>query len=203
MNGVGAPACLVSSDGRLAPAAIDVLHAFSGVPPNLLHQARIRRSTENWLCAPWYTYRRGGALTIGRVIWLTRRYFHPTGEGDGSPSATWNWVRILAHEAGHLPQAERFGLGPIGILRYVLHFSWQYAKRAILLQRPVHDGVPLEIEADMGRQVAMGLMGGDPATHPLIIALHAQDDQAVAHWLQAHREEVNALRARYRREHGS
>jgi len=174
-----APASLVQADGRLSPSAREVLHAMTGVPVPLLDGARIRHARDNWIRAPWYRYHRGGAITMGRTIWFTRKWFEAGGYGDGSPLATWNWLLHLAHEAGHLPQAERFGLHLFGKARYVLAFAAQYGTRALLLRRAVHDGAPLEIEADRGRWVLSQLMGREPLAHRLVHALHAGDADTV------------------------
>lgn len=140
---------------------------------HLLEAVRIRPASGNWLHAPWYDYHRGGAITIGRTIWFTRKWFEAEGYGDGTLQATWNWLQHLSHEVGHLPQAERFGLGWSGKSRYVLTFAWQYASRAVRLERDVHDGAPLEIEADRGRWVLVELIGKAPSAHPLVRAVHA------------------------------
>src|SRR5262245_10570865 len=99
----------LSEEGRIAPAALEVLHAVSGVSRDLLARPRIRPAGANLLRAPWYPYHRGGAMTIGTTIYFTRRYFDPEGFADGSPISTWKWLALLGHEVGHLPQAERFG----------------------------------------------------------------------------------------------
>lgn len=166
------PSCLIDSKGRLTDLARGSLHALTGVGMHLLSEVRIRRASENWLHAPWYVYERGGAITIGRTIWFTRKWFEAEGFGDGSRTATWNWLRHLAHEVGHLPQAERFGYGPLGKARYVFAFAWQYGTRAITFKKDAHDGAPLEIEADRGRWVLDDLVGDQALSHPLVLGLH-------------------------------
>lgn len=195
---MSAPATLVTRDGALTPLAIDVLHAFADVPVHLLHATRIRRASDNWLHAPWYRFQRGGAITIGHTIWLTRRYFDTRADGDGSLRATWHWLRILMHEVGHLPQAERFGLSLVGRMRYVMAFILQYGKRALLFQRAVHDDAPLEIEADRGRWTLLRCIGEAPLEHPLMQAIHNNDVRNVRTWLEANAVMIAAERARYR-----
>ncbi len=168
-----APTSLVQSDASLTPLARQVLHAVTGVSMPLLEEVRIRPASRNWLRAPWYGYRRGGAMTIGRTIWFTRKWFDAPGYGDGTITATWHWLCHLAHEAGHLPQAERFGRGVFGTVGYVAAFAWQYGSRTVLMRRDVHDGAPLEIEADRGRWVLVELIGKAPSAHPLVRAVHA------------------------------
>ena len=151
--------------------------------------------------APWYLHRRGGgALTVGRTIWFTGNWFAaggPGARGDGSPLSTWRWLRHLAHEAGHLPQAERHGPRLPGKARYVARFTLQYASRAVRFRRDVHDGTPLEIEADRGRWVLDRLTGAAPVTHPLMAAVLRGDHAAAVAWLHAHQADLRALHAAY------
>ncbi|MCC6840223.1 MAG: hypothetical protein IT230_08705 [Flavobacteriales bacterium] len=173
-------------DGTLTEAAMELLHAVSGVDKALLRAARIRPSRSNWLHAPWYGRRRGGALTMGRTIWFTANWFDPKGLGSGSLKATYAWLLHLAHEVGHLPQAERFGQHLPGKARYTAAFVWQYAVRALLLQPHVHDGSPLEREADIGRQVLRDLVALDHERHPVVQAVHSGHAEHVRQWCAAH-----------------
>ena len=174
-----APGSLVLPNGGLTPPALELLHAVTGVPMHLLERARIRPARDNWIRVPWYRYHRGGAMTVGRTIWFTRKWYDAAGYGDGSPLATWNWLAHLAHETGHLPQAERFGRHILGKARYIMAFAAQYAQRALMLRSDPHDGAPLELEADHGRWVLLQLVGDRPLAHPLLHALHMRDAQAV------------------------
>jgi len=187
-----APAPL-RADGSLTDAAIVLLHAVSTVDLELLRAVRIRPARANWLHAPWYPYRRGGAITVGRTIWFTRSWFAADGRGDGSLRSTWQWMLHLAHEVGHLPQAERFGRGLPGKARYIGAFAWQYGSRAVLLRTPVHDGSRLEREADVGRQVLLQAIGPEEEAHPVVKAVHIDDAQAVRHWCAAHATETADL----------
>ena len=171
-----APSSLVQADAHLTPFARLALNTVTGVPMHLLDSVRIRPARANWLRVPWYRYHRGGAMTVGRTIWFTRKWFDAEGYGDGSVAATWNWLQHLAHEVGHLPQAERFGFGLLGKARYVMAFAKEYGGRAAMLKSDVHDGAPLEIEADRGRWVLIQLVGGTPLAHPLVLGLHEGDE---------------------------
>ena len=184
--------------GSLTPAAIHLLHAVSGVDTALLGEARIRPARRNWLRAPWYRYHRGGAITVGRTIWFTGIWFDPAFLGDGSLRSTWKWMLHLAHEVGHLPQAKRFGTGILGKARYVAAFAWQYGSRAVLMRTPVHDGSPLEREADLGRQVLLTLIGPQEERHPAIGAVHRGDTAAVQQWCDANRTGIEAAMAAHR-----
>ena len=159
-----------------------LLHAVTGVDEQLLHAVRIRPSRSNWLHAPWYRYHRGGAITVGRTIWFTRIWFEPRGLGDGSLRSSWKWLVHLSHEVGHLPQAERFGRSFFAKARYVSSFTWQYASRALLFRRDVHNGSRLEREADLGRQVLLQAIGKLAEAHPVALAVDQNDVQAVREW---------------------
>lgn len=172
----------VREDGSLNDATILLLHAVTGVDEELLHAVRIRHSHSNWLHAPWYRYHRGGAITVGRTIWFTRIWFEPRGLGDGSLRSSWKWLVHLSHEVGHLPQAERFGRSFFAKARYVSSFTWQYASRALLFRRDVHDGSRLEREADLGRQVLLQAIGKVAEAHPVALAVYQNDVHAVREW---------------------
>ena len=188
---------LLNADGSLSTLACDFLHAVSGVRMDLLQAARIRRSRQNWLRAPWYGYHRGGAITVGRTIWFTRKWFRKDGFGDGSIESTWRWMLHLAHEVGHLEQAARFGLNFQGKVRYVAAFVGQYGKRAFLLKRDVHDGAPLEREADRGRWVLLRIIRNEPLSHPLVQAMHTNDATAMRELLRGVGKEIGAAHAAY------
>jgi len=192
-----APASLIQPDAHLTPLARLALHTVTGVPMHLLDDVRVKPASENWLRVPWYRYHRGGAMTVGRTIWFTRKWFEAEGYGDGSLPATWNWLQHLAHEVGHLPQAERFGYGLLGKARYVLAFTQQYGGRAATLKRDVHDGAQLEIEADKGRWTLLQLIGDKPLTHSLVCGLHAGDAASVTDWFEIFTARAGDLRERY------
>lgn len=192
------PTPLIDPNGALTPRALAVLALVSGVAPSLLQAARVRPAASNWLHAPWYRYARGGAMTIGRTIWFTARWWHDPGLADRSAQSTLRWLMHLAHEVGHLPQAERCGYSLLGRARYVIRFAFQYGTRALAFKRDVHDGAPLEIEADIGRWVLAHMLGPAPDTSALIHALQRGDASAVTEWCTAHHAEAEALRSRYR-----
>ena len=196
---VPTPTSLVQPDAHLTPLARLALHTVTGVPTQLLDAVRVKPASGNWLHAPWYGYHRGGAITVGRIIWFTRKWFKAAGYGDGTSLATWNWLQHLAHEVGHLPQAERFGQGPLGKSRYVLTFAWQYGCRAMRMKRDVHDGAPMEIEADRGRWVLVKLLGENPVDHPFVRALHNADATAVREQCEALTGRVAELTLEYAR----
>ncbi len=169
---------------------------------HLLHTARIRRSHQNWLHAPWYGYHRGGAITVGRTIWFTRKWFARDGFGDGALESTWRWLLHLAHEVGHLAQAERYGQGLWGRSRYVAHFALEYGWRAITFKRAVHDGASLEIEADLGRWVLAEVVGRAGAAHPLVLAVHEGRTNDAQAWCEQHGDRLQLAAVRYREDVG-
>lgn len=189
---------LVTPQEGLTAAAQEALHAVSSVPRDLLERTRIRPARANLLHAPWYRYARGGALTLGTTIHFTRIYFDPRGHADGSIASSWKWLQLLAHEVGHLPQAARFGLDAGGRMRYVAAFVAQYGARALTFRFPVHDGSPLEIEADLGRWVLLQLVGSEPLRHPLVQAVHANNAAATRAWCDRHAQRTHDLREQYR-----
>ena len=188
----------VRPDGSLDEAAIELLYAVSGVSRTLLQQARIRPSRSNWLRAPWYCDRRGGAITLGRTIWLTRIWFDPARLGDRSLRSTRKWLLLLAHEVGHLPQVERSGRDFFGKARYVASFAWQYGTRAALFRRPVHDGSRLEREADMGRWVLARLFTEDEVGTTLVEDVLHGDTDGVRAWCAQAFARIAELRGSYR-----
>ncbi|MBZ0206329.1 MAG: hypothetical protein K8H89_08385 [Flavobacteriales bacterium] len=190
----------VRPDGSLSEAAIVLLHAVSGVDVALLSTARIRPARANWLHAPWYGFHRGGAIAVGRTIWFTRIWFDPRNHGDGSLPSCRKWLVHLAHEVGHLPQAERYGMSFLGKARYIAAFAWQYGTRAMLMRKDIHDGSPLEREADRGRAVLLQLLG-DEAEQPAIVAAVQRGDEAtVRAWCAERNEQIAMLWAGYVKE---
>ena len=194
---MAAPQGLVHADGQLTDAAVQLLHLVAEVPAEQLREARVRAARTNWLHAPWYPYHRGGGLTIGRTIWLTRKFHAPDGWGNDRPASVLRWVLLLAHEVGHLPQAARIGPGLLARMRYVALFAGTYALRALLFRWPVHDGARLEIEADRGRAVLLALLRGEPVEDPLVLALARMDAATVHTWCVEHRETARSANRRY------
>jgi hypothetical protein len=180
---------LLTPDSGLCAAARSVLVQVSGVPEDLLLACRIRPRSRNLLHAPWFPASRGGgAMVLGRSIYFTPNWFNRTGRnayGDGSLESTRRWLLHLAHEVGHLAQARSFGTGSWGQSRYVAAFSAQYLWRALRLKGDVHDGAPLEREAEVGAKVLRKLIGTQGVRHPLVIGTHLNDLPAVSAWFEA------------------
>ena len=201
------PTPLLTDDGRLTPMAVDLLAALAAVDRELLIRARVIRTGADVLWFPWYRRRRGGgAFVVGRTIRFTPNWYAATGYGrssfgDRSRRSTLRWLMHLAHEVGHLPQAERFGQQALGRLRYLLAFAGQYGSRALLGRWPVHDGAPLEREADRGRWVLRELLVQDRRKGLLLVkAVQAGDRDAVLGWLRQATPLIGQLQTRYDRE---
>ncbi|HOP43612.1 MAG TPA: hypothetical protein PLA11_08825 [Flavobacteriales bacterium] len=201
------PTPLLTDDGRLTPMAVDLLAALAAVDRELLIRARVIRTGADVLWFPWYRRRRGGgAFVVGRTIRFTPNWYAASGYGrssfgDRSRRSTLRWLMHLAHEVGHLPQAERFGQHALGRLRYLLAFAGQYGSRALLGRWPVHDGAPLEREADRGRWVLRELLVQDRRKGLLLVkAVQAGDRDAVLGWLRQSTPLIGQLQTRYDRE---
>ena len=201
------PTPLLTDDGRLTPMAVDLLAALAAVDRELLIRARVIRTGADVLWFPWYRRRRGGgAFVVGRTIRFTPNWYAASGYGrssfgDRSRRSTLRWLMHLAHEVGHLPQAERFGQQALGRLRYLLAFAGQYGSRALLGRWPVHDGAPLEREADRGRWVLRELLVQDRRKGLLLVkAVQAGDRDAVLGWLRQATPLIGQLQTRYDRE---
>ena len=201
------PTPLLTDDGRLTPMAVDLLAALAAVDRDLLLRARVKRTGGEVLWFPWYRRRRGGgAFVVGRTIRFTPNWYAASGYGrssfgDHSRRSTLRWLMHLAHEVGHLPQAERFGQHALGRLRYLLAFAGQYGSRALMGRWPVHDGAPLEQEADRGRWVLRELLVQDRRKGLLLVkAVQAGDRNAVLGWLRQSTPLIGQLQTRYDRE---
>ena len=201
------PTPLLTDDGCLTPVAVDLLAALAAVDRELLVRARVKRTGGDVLWFPWYRRRRGGgAFVVGRTIRFTPNWYAATGYGrisfgDRSRRSTLRWLMHLAHEVGHLPQAERFGQHALGRLRYLLAFAGQYGSRALMGRWPVHDGAPLEQEADRGRWVLRELLVQDRRKGLLLVkAVQAGDRDAVLGWLRQATPLIGQLQTRYDRE---
>ena len=97
---------------------------------------------------PWYKANKGGgAITLGNKNWqsitFTENFFSADRDLYGRAAYGNNlntWLRLTAHEVGHLGHALKYKSLPI----YLIVFTYQYLLYG-------HDKAPLEIEADVGR----------------------------------------------------
>lgn len=169
---------------RLNDATIVLLGDATGIPEALLARVRIRHRRHNWLRAPWYTAARGGgAMTIGHII-------HVTSQQDpdslGQDATRWlNWLLLMAHEAGHVRQAERFGHSAWGRAKFALWAAGNYAASFLRHGKKAHAMAPFELEAEEGRARLRAWLiatGGCTATHPVIGFAMRDDADAMHDW---------------------
>lgn len=168
-----------------------LLHAVSGVPMRLLEQARVLPRSANWLHFPWYAASKGGgAFVLGQRIYVSRERL------DGPPLKL---LLLLAHEVGHLPQAERFGWSAWGRTRFVVWAASQYLVSFVRHGRNAHRKASLEQEAQRGRWVLAELLrdSGDPKDHPVLEIIQRNDPVAMRAWLSAQAGAVAELHRVY------
>lgn len=162
------PIAVITKDLKLTDDAIKMLHTISGVNPLLLKEANLRPSNSNWLRAPWYNSRKGGgAITIGNTIYFTRNWFSEdkykrkngrnVSYGRNDTESIFMWLKLLSHEVGHLPQAQKSGYHFFGKVNYLFQFAKGYAVRLLTFQKKIHDGLSLEITAELGQYVFVRL----------------------------------------------
>lgn len=125
------------------------LNLVSGIDISLIKDARIYpRSISRYI--PWYrSTKGGGAITLGSNTWqsitFTDNFFSSDQEkykGRAYGDNLHIWLRLAAHEVGHLEHARKYG----SLLVYLIIFIYQYLIHG-------HDKAPLEKEADKGSQV--------------------------------------------------
>ena len=134
---------------RLTTPASHLLSLVSGVKESYIANAIIvKRGLGHYV--PWYSSRKGGgAITLGYSsnksnIILTQNYFEDDASAynnNGYGQNISEWLDILSHEVGHIPQIDKNG----GMMRYVSNASMEYIKSS------GHDEAPSEKEADIGQ----------------------------------------------------
>lgn len=172
-------------DDRFNEATLTLLAAVTGVREDLLRHVRIRHRRHNWLRAPWYPASEGGGgLTIGDRIHVT-----PTHDPAmlGKDEERWfRWVLLMAHEVGHVRQAERFGFSNWGRVRFVLWAAKNYLVSFFRNGTKAHAKAPFELDADSGKRqlrLWLELGGGCRADNPVVAWLIANDAPAVKRWI--------------------
>lgn len=172
-------------DHRLNEASVVLLSRVCGAREALLERVRIRHRRHNWLHAPWYAASKGGgALTIGDRIHVTST--HDPGLLGDDRHRWLRWILLMAHEVGHVQQAERFGFGVMGRMTFVLWAAWNYVRSFFLNGLKAHANAPFERKADLGRVMLRELLertGGCNERHPIIKLLITNDAPAMRRWL--------------------
>ena len=131
------------------PAMSRLLSLVSGVSESTIRQTKIY-SRQPLRYIPMYpAIKGGGAITLGNKRWTsityTENFFSTNQQRYGSAAYGNNlnvWLRLSAHEVGHLHHAKRFK----SFLIYLIVFAYQYIRFG-------HDAAPLELEADVGPKV--------------------------------------------------
>ncbi len=177
---------------RFNEATVTLLTAVTGVSPDTLRSVRVRHRRHNWLHAPWYPAAQGGgALTVGHLIHVT-----PTHDPDalGQDPRKWlYWILLMAHEVGHVRQAQRFGTGAWARIRFTLWASRNYAVSFVRNGSAAHAKAPFEVDADLGRKRLRNLLertGGCHPEHPLVTMLMRDAVQPLQDWLRHHRVDL-------------
>lgn len=131
---------------RYRPVMVSLLSKVTGVEEaTILNTKLYSRSTVRYI--PFYSAQKGGgAITLGNSHWhsitFTENFFSEDTEYYGRKAYAHNprtWLRLSAHEVGHLHHTLRFK----SFFIYLIVFAYQYLKYG-------HDAAPLEIEAEQG-----------------------------------------------------
>ncbi len=146
-------ALLIRSAGQshyhYGPAMSRLLSLVSGVSESTIRQTKIYSRHLLRYIPMYQATKGGGAITLGNKRWTsityTENFFSTDQQRYGSAAYGNNlnvWLRLSAHEVGHLHHAQRFK----SFLIYLFVFAYQYIRYG-------HDAAPLEIEADLGPSV--------------------------------------------------
>jgi len=131
---------------RYNKVMICLMSLLAEVPEVIIANTRIySRSPIRYL--PFYpAHKGGGAITLGNHKWhsitYTENFFSDDQSRYGAAAyanKVRTWLRMSAHEIGHLNHTLRFR----SFLIYLIVFAYQYLKYG-------HDAAPLEKEADLG-----------------------------------------------------
>ncbi len=177
-------------------ATVALLASVTAVPETLLQRVRVFHRRHNWLSAPWYAASKGGGgLTLGDRIYVTPAHAPLLLGAD--PDRWWRWLLLMAHEVGHVRQAQDFGSDVWGRTRFALWASVQYVGSFLRHGRHAHDRAPFEVEAERGRRtlaLLMELTGGCSATHPVVAMALGNDHNGMLRWLQEHAAAIRQAR---------
>lgn len=155
------PHSIVDENGKLTEPAITLLSLVGYTPAWRLRLTSVQESGPYNFDAPWYSrypspgLLGGGGITYENTIFLTENFYDNTGKyGTGSlGNNTYEWLRILSHEMGHLPQEDMFMLSGTGTAGYMINMGEQY------LVTFGHKYAPFEMMADIGAKNFEAFMG--------------------------------------------
>jgi len=157
---------------RFSPLMVELLHLVANVPKDILAQTKILPRTLRRYIPFYAAHKGGGAITLGSDSWqsitFTENFFSTDQElfdGRAYANDLNSWLRMAAHEAGHLNHATRYKF----LIIYLFVFAYQYLRYG-------HDTAPLEIEAELGNkklkqfQVYLHRHQGPQYLHQLILS---------------------------------
>jgi len=128
-----------------SPLMVALLSRIAEVPEENLRKTKLYPRTPRRYIPFYSADKGGGAITLGNKKWHSITYTENFFSNDTSlyrrayADNTYTWLRMSAHEVGHVNHAIRYG----SIIIYLIVFIYQYARYG-------HDGAPLEKEADLG-----------------------------------------------------
>ena len=173
-------------------ATVLLLAATTVLSDDRLRQVQVAHRRHNWLHAPWYPASQGGgALTLGNRIYVTGTH-DPEAIGE-DPMRWLNWVLLMAHEVGHVRQADGFGYSIVARMRFVLWASSKYIASFTRNGLAAHAKAPFELEAERGRQrlrYVLDSTGGCTPQHPVIRLLVTNDHGTMGTWLAANNAQI-------------
>ena len=114
------------------------------------------------------------------------------------PYRWWRWLLLMAHEVGHVRQAQHFGFDSWGRTRFALWASLKYVESFLRNGRYAHDRAPFEVDAEKGRRalaLLMELTGGCTADHPVVAMALCNDHTGMHRWLEEQAAAVQRARA--------
>ncbi len=178
---------ILKENGHFTSAAALLLAAVSKVPLAMIERAVVLSKRRNWLHFPWYPKSRGGAFVLGEKVYVSDHFVQP----NEDPSL--RFLLLLAHEVGHLPHADQWGISPWGRAKFVLWATGHYARSSLLNGRHGHRKARIEQEAERGRWVLSELIRiNRPSLEEL---LRTKDGMAA--WLSQQRSMLKELHAKY------
>ena len=134
---------------RLNEATILLLSRVTGVDGTLLATVELRPRTRNWIRAPWFGEDPGGAMVLGRRIYLSNTFYHAPRSADLLIQL--QWLLLMAHEVVHVHQGRHFGTGPLGRSGFALWAAGQYTHSFLLHGTNAYQQAHFEQEAEAGR----------------------------------------------------
>jgi len=176
-----APANEMNAPQRLNEATILLLSTVAGVDAALLRTIELHPREHNWLRAPWYGGRPGGAMVLGDRIYLSRALFHAPQGNDRTLQL--QWLLLIAHEVVHVRQAADLRRGRIG---FGLWAAGQYALSFLRNGRHAYSRAAFEVEAEQGRKALTALLrrtGGIHGDHQAMRCARANDLPGMRMWL--------------------